>query len=85
MLKPNKDNKPIKPIASDDIAVIISQYNTLLTALQGLYTDCHNTSDRQLALEQELNDIKSLLVQILKAQKTIVDFEEKIFRKNLAT
>lgn len=86
-IKPNKTNtpKPPKTLSSSEITLIISQYSALLTALQGLYTDCHNTADRLLQLESELHEIKTLLIQLLKAQQSLVDFEQKLFRKNLST
>lgn len=64
---------------------LLKQYNNILVALQGLYHDCHTTVDRQSQLESELQDIKKLLIQLLKYQKSLLDFETKVFRKNLET
>lgn len=63
---------------------LIKQYNNISIALQGLYTDCHNTADRLITLEQELADIKKLLVDILKYHKSLSELETKLFRDNLS-
>lgn len=62
---------------------LLKHYSNILIAMQGLYYDCHLTADRQLQLENELHDIKKLLIEILKYHKSLEEIESKIFRDNL--
>lgn len=63
---------------------LLKQYDTILIALQGLYTDCHNTADRLSQLEADLADIKKTLIDILKYSQSLSEFEQKVFRSNLS-
>lgn len=76
-----KKPKPINPNKPLNIPKTI---NSILIALQGLYTDSSNTVNRLEKIESEFNDIKNLLVNILKFQKDLNDFEKKVFRDNLS-
>lgn len=78
MAKSDKSNsKPTKDR-------LLNQYETILIALQGLYTDCHNTADKLHQLETDLQDVKKTLIDILKYSKELSEFETKIFRNNLS-
>lgn len=69
---------------SADSKDIVKHYHTLCIAMQSLFTDVHISSDKINTLESELKDIKNLLIQILKYQKELSQFESKVFRDNLS-
>ena len=73
------NKKPIKPDSH------LKQYQTICIVLQSLLKDSHSSNDRLLKLETELEDIKKLLIQQLKFQKELSEFETKLFRHNLET
>lgn len=63
---------------------LLKRHESILIALQGLYTDCHSTADRLSQIETDLSDIKRTLINILKYSEGLSEFEQKIFRNNLS-
>lgn len=55
----------------------------LVKALQNLYSDRDKLADRIEQMSSELEEVKKVLINILKIQKDLHDFEMKVFTKNL--